>query len=100
MIGESLRPSTFEIDWFIARIIVFAAYAISAIILMMRVKQCLNDCKDKHVLAISIAACCVGLTVPISIYQTMEYLSAFTRPKLQSQVVRIIWMVSVNFYFS
>lgn len=92
---SKFQPKTFEVDWVIARGIVFLAYGVTALVLILRVRKCLRECVDKHILAISIAACCVGLTVPISIYHTLEHLNVFARPRLQSQIVRIIWMVSL-----
>ena len=58
-------------------------------------KKCLVECRDQHVIAMSIAQCCVSLTVPISLYHCYEHLSCFTKPRLQSQIVRIICMVPV-----
>ncbi|CAM9675587.1 unnamed protein product, partial [Ectocarpus fasciculatus] len=55
----------------------------------------LVECRDQHVIALSIAQCCVSLTVPISLYHCYEHLSCFTKPRLQSQIVRIICMVPV-----
>lgn len=83
-----------DLDVTIAKAILFFIYIVSSLILVSRVRRCLQECADKHVLAVSIAICFVGLTVPISIYHTWDHLNCFVRPRLQSQIVRIIWMVS------
>lgn len=62
---------------------------------LLSLKKCLIECRDQHLIAISIAKCCVSLTVPISLFHSYEHLSCFTKPRLQSQIVRIIWMVPV-----
>jgi hypothetical protein len=72
----------------------FMLYMITSVTLILRVRSCVRICTDTHYLAIDIALCFFGLTVPISIYHTYEHLSSFARPLLQSQVVRILWMVS------
>lgn len=78
-----------------ARWIAYILYAVTSLLLILRVRNCLHVCKDKHDLAIEIAQCFFGLTVPISMYHTWEHLSCFVRPLLQSQIVRILWMVPV-----
>lgn len=52
-------------------------------------------CVDKHRLAQVIAECFVGMTIPISAFHAWEHLTNFVRPRLQSQIVRIIWMVPI-----
>jgi hypothetical protein len=70
-------------------------YITLAVILGMGVRRCLYECKDKKVLAITISSCFVYLTIPISIYHTVEHLKFFMKPKLQSQIVRIVWLVPI-----
>ena len=35
------------------------------------------------------------MTLPISFYHTLDHLSNFIKPKLQSQIVRILWMIPI-----
>lgn len=77
------------------RWIAYILYIVSSVFLILRVRNCLHVCAEKNDLAIQIAQCFFGLTVPISIYHTWEHLSFFVRPLLQSQIVRILWMVPV-----
>lgn len=60
-----------------------------------RVRRCIGNCHDQQIMAISISKCFVFLTVPISVYHTYDHLTNFLKPRLQSQIVRIIWMVPV-----
>jgi hypothetical protein len=48
------------------------------------------------VLANRIARCFCALTVPLSLYHCYEHVSQFVRPRLQSQIVRIILMVTLG----
>jgi hypothetical protein len=77
------------------RAILGATYVVSSIMFIYQVRTCLYECTDKHVLAQSIAVCFFALTVPVSLYQSWEHLNSFVKPKLQTQIVRIIWMVPV-----
>lgn len=82
---------------FVSGAIGFALYQI------FRLRFCLYRCTDRHDIAISIASCFVSLTLPISIAHSVEHLSFFVKPNLQSHIVRIIWMVpvySLKSYFS
>jgi hypothetical protein len=93
-VGGARRVRRLEFDWVIAKIISAVAYGIAAAVLLYRVRICLLECEDKHVLAITVAAAFVGLTVPVTLYHTLDHLTMFVRPRLQSQVIRIIWIVS------
>ena len=57
------------------------------------VLDCLTNCKNHRDLTISIGLGFVLLTVPISIFHSFEHWVNFRRPELQSQVIRIIWLV-------
>ena len=73
----------------------FGIYIISSACLALRVRSCVYQCVDKHVLALQIAECFVGMTIPISVYHAWEHLTNFVKPRLQSQIVRIIWIVPI-----
>lgn len=60
-----------------------------------RVRFCLIDCIDKHILAQTISVWFCVLTLPISFYHIFEHLVNFRKPKLQANVVRILCMVPV-----
>jgi len=60
---------------------------------IFRVRHCIEECHDKKILATRISSSFVLLTLPISLYHTYEHLSNFVKPKLQSQIIRIIWIV-------
>jgi hypothetical protein len=75
------------------KVIILIIYVFNSLYLIYRVRICLSDCTDKRFLAINISVCFVGMTVPISFYHCWEHLNYFVKPKLQSQIVRIIWMV-------
>ena len=80
---------------FFLRGFLFCIYVFSSVWLALRVRSCMYNCVDKHQLALTIAECFVGITVPISAYHAWEHLTNFVRPRLQSQIVRIIWMVPI-----
>ena len=76
-------------------IICLILYIVFSILLCLKIKQCIYNCEDKHILATNIAMTLTFMTLPISFYHTLDHLSNFIKPKLQSQIVRIIWMIPV-----
>lgn len=82
-------------SYFFARGSLFCLYVISSAFLALRVRSCVYHCADQHILALQISQCFVGMTVPISIYHAWEHLTNFVRPRLQTQIVRIIWIVPI-----
>lgn len=68
-------------------------YCNSGFKLHHRVRSNLLVGVEKHELATNIAACFCSLTIPISLFHTFEHLNNFRKPKLQAQIIRIIWMV-------
>jgi hypothetical protein len=87
------QDDTKEAPWTVAKVIIGASYIVAGLVMAKNVQRCLDECLDKHVLALSIAVCFVGLTIPVSIYHSVSHLRNFYRPQLQSQVIRIVWMV-------
>ena len=84
-----------DANYFFVRGTIFCLYVISSVYLSLRVRNCMYYCVDKHKLAQVIAECFVGMTLPISAFHAWEHLTNFVRPRLQSQIVRIIWMVPI-----
>lgn len=82
-------------NYIFSRGCLFGIYIISSAWLALRVRGCVYHCVDKHLLALQIAECFVGMTIPISAYHAWEHLTNFVKPRLQSQIVRIIWIVPV-----
>ena len=64
-------------------------------ILILRIRKCYYECNDKHILATNIAMTFTFMTLPISFYHTLDHISNFIKPKLQSQIVRILWMIPI-----
>jgi len=58
--------------------------------------KCALNCLDLHSILAELTQCMVIATIPISIFHAWDHLSNFCKPKLQSQIVRIIWMVSIE----
>lgn len=84
-----------DAHYFFVRGFLFCVYIIQSLCLALRVRNCVRNNTDKHQLAIVIAECFVGMTLPISLFHAWEHLTNFVRPRLQSQIVRIIFMVPV-----
>lgn len=63
------------------------------IILYISVRRSLIQGDDQHTLAKSVSTCFTLMTIPISLYQSYEHLSNFHKPLLQTQIIRVIWMV-------
>ena len=84
-----------DANYFFVRGTIFCLYVITSVYLSLRVRNCMYYCVDKHKLAQVIAECFVGMTLPISAFHAWEHLTNFVRPRLQSQIVRIIWMVPI-----
>ena len=82
-----------DANYFFVRGTLFCAYVICSAYLALRVRHCMYTCSDKHTLAQQIAECFVGMTLPISAFHAWEHLTNFVRPRLQSQIVRILFMV-------
>jgi hypothetical protein len=49
----------------------------------------------QHTLAKHVSLCFTIITIPLSLYQSYEHLANFWRPRLQVQIIRIIWMVVI-----
>lgn len=79
--------------YFFFRGFMMSIYFTVSLYLIFSVRTCLDNCLDRHVLAIQISLCFVGITVPISMFHAWEHLQHFVRPNLQAQIVRIIIMV-------
>lgn len=69
-------------------------YAILVFARYFEVLDCLIHCSDQKELTKSIALGFVSVTIPISVYHSFDHWLAFCRPDLQSQVIRIIWLVN------
>jgi hypothetical protein len=70
------------------------AYVLTATYQYYSVKWCMLMCEDKRKETLAIAVALVVLTIPISLFQSFNHWRHFTKPHMQSQVIRIIWMVS------
>ena len=64
------------------------------VIYFYSVWRCIHNCIDLHTLLLQVTECMVTISIPISLYHTWDHLTNFRKPKLQSQVVRITWIVS------
>ena len=84
-----------DANYFFVRGSFFCIYVMSSVYLALRIRSCMHNNDDKHRLAQVIAECFVGMTIPISAFHAWEHLTNFVRPRLQSQIVRIIWMVPI-----
>lgn len=72
------------------------AYLLFAIFVVYHTRKLLLfESSDKHELAIQISLAFSSLTIPVSIYHSFDHLLNFKFPKLQAQIIRIIWMVPV-----
>ena len=70
-------------------------YVLTLLLSVAQVRGSLSAETDKHRVAIKVALCSVLLTAPLSVFHIFQHLAHFLHPHLQSQVVRIIWMVPV-----
>jgi hypothetical protein len=70
-------------------------YILTLLLSVAQVRGSLSAETDKHRVAIKVALCSVLLTAPLSVFHIFQHLAQFLHPHLQSQVVRIIWMVPV-----
>lgn len=81
----------FELALKLSSLIVYFLIAAASLV---RVRVCYYSCEDVHILLGTIAQALVTITIPISLYHVWDHLSNFLDPRLQKQVVRIIWLVS------
>ena len=84
-----------RIKWSVARVLTFTTYALCLVALVatsieLRTTRYENSL---HNLGWFIAGCFVILAVPLSIYGIAQHLRNFQNPRLQTYVVRIMWMV-------
>ena len=70
------------------------SYTMAGIYQYYVIKNCIEECDD-HNLTISIGVALVLFTIPVSIFHSYKHWSNFRKPEMQSQVIRILWMVSL-----
>lgn len=56
--------------------------------------HCIHTCTDLHTQLTAFTLFLVIIAIPISLFHTWDHLTNFRKPKLQSQIVRIAWLVN------